>query len=146
MSFRKSSRQLCIPRRTIDHHTEVLITRICPSFTSTVSAVKTLTRWIAVSIGSASWKRSHHQQITLWSSCFFFIKKSDGSFRLVCDWRELNKITVKNEAFLPNIDDIFDTIQGSKYFTKLDLRSGYNQVRVRDEDGQNCHQHTAGPL
>ena len=65
---------------------------------------------------------------------FFFIKKSDGSFRLVCDWRELNKITVKNEACLPNIDDIFDTIQGSKYFTKLDLRSGYNQVRVRDED------------
>ena len=64
----------------------------------------------------------------------FFIKKSDGSFRLVCDWRELNKITVKNEACLPNIDDIFDTIQGSKYFTKLDLRSGYNQVRVRDED------------
>ena len=61
---------------------------------------------------------------------FFFIKKSDGSFRLVCDWRELNKITVKNEACLPNIDDIFDTIQGSKYFTKLDLRSGYNQVRV----------------
>ena len=64
----------------------------------------------------------------------FFIKKSDGSFRLVCDWRELNKITVKNEACLPNIDDIFDTIQGSKYFTKLDLRLGYNQVCVRDED------------
>ena len=43
----------------------------------------------------------------------FFIKKADGTFRLVCDWRELNKITVKNEACLPNIDDLFDTIQGS---------------------------------
>ena len=64
----------------------------------------------------------------------FFIKKADGTFRLVCDWRELNKITVKNEACLPNIDDLFDTIQGSKYFSKLDLRSGYNQVRIREED------------
>lgn len=64
----------------------------------------------------------------------FFVKKSDGSFRLVCDWRELNKITIKNEACLPNIDDLFDTIQGSKYFSKLDLRSGYHQVRIREED------------
>ena len=60
----------------------------------------------------------------------FFVKKSDGSLRLVCDWRELNRITIKNEACLPNIDDLFDTIQGSKFFTKLDLHSGYNQVRV----------------
>ena len=64
----------------------------------------------------------------------FFVKKTDGSWRLVCDWRELNRITVKNEACLPNTDDLFDTIQGSKYFTKLDLHSGYNQVRVRESD------------
>ena len=64
----------------------------------------------------------------------FFVKKADGTFRLVCDWRELNRITIKNEACLPNMNDLFDTIQGSRYFSKLDLRSGYNQVRVRDED------------
>ena len=64
----------------------------------------------------------------------FFLKKTDRSWRLVCDWRELNRITVKNEACLPNTDDLFDTIQGSKYFTKLDLHSGYNQVRVRESD------------
>ena len=64
----------------------------------------------------------------------FFVRKSDGSLRLVCDWRELNRITIKDEASLPNVDDLFDTIQGSKYFTKLDLHSGYHQVRVRDED------------
>ena len=56
----------------------------------------------------------------------FFVKKSDGSLRLVCDWRELNRITIKNEACLPNTDDLFATIQGSKFFTKLDLHSGYS--------------------
>ena len=64
----------------------------------------------------------------------FFVKKSDGTLRLVCDWRELNRITIKNEACLPNIDDLFDTVQGSLFFTKLDLHAGYNQVRIRTED------------
>ena len=64
----------------------------------------------------------------------FFVRKLDGSLRLVCDWRELNRITIKNDACLPNVDDLFDAIQGSKYFTKLDLHSGYNQVRVKDGD------------
>lgn len=53
---------------------------------------------------------------------------------MVCDWRDLNKITVKNKACLPNIDDLFDTVQGSTYFTKLDLRSGYNQIRIQKND------------
>ena len=63
-----------------------------------------------------------------------FVKKKDGSLRLVCDWRQLNKITVNNEACLPNMDDLFDTVHGCKYFSKLDLHSGYNQVRIREED------------
>ena len=64
----------------------------------------------------------------------FFVKKADGSLRLVCDWRDLNRITVKNEACMLNVDDLFDTVQGSRFFTKLDLHSGYNQVRIRTED------------
>ena len=64
----------------------------------------------------------------------FFVKKADGSLRMVCDWRQLNKITIKNKACLPNIEDLFDTVQGSCYFTKLDLRSGYHQVRIRPDD------------
>ena len=63
----------------------------------------------------------------------FFVKKVDDGFRLVCDQRELNRIAIKNETCLPNVNDLFDTIQGSKYFLKLDLRSGYNQVRVRED-------------
>lgn len=64
----------------------------------------------------------------------FFVKKADGSLRMVCDWRDLNKITIKNKACLPNVDDLFDAIQGSTYFSKLDLHSGYNQIRIRKED------------
>ena len=64
----------------------------------------------------------------------FFIKKPDGSLRMVCDWRPLNKITVKVQACLPNIEDLFDTIRGAKYFSRLDLKSGYHQVRVCDAD------------
>ena len=64
----------------------------------------------------------------------FFVKKADGSLRIVCDWRDLNKITIKNKACLPNIDDLFDTVQGARYFTKLDLRSGYNQIRISEKD------------
>ena len=64
----------------------------------------------------------------------FFAKKSDGSLRLVCDWRPLNKITTKVQACLPNIDDLFDTVRGEQYFSKLDLMSGYHQVRIKQED------------
>ena len=64
----------------------------------------------------------------------FFVKKADGTLRLVCDWRKLNKITIKTQACLPSIDDLFDAVQGSKYFTKLDLMSGYHQVCVNPQD------------
>lgn len=64
----------------------------------------------------------------------FFVKKADGTLRMVCDWRELNRITIKNKACLPNVDDLFDAVQGSGYFSKLDLHSGYNQIRIREAD------------
>ncbi|GJX57615.1 putative reverse transcriptase domain-containing protein [Tanacetum coccineum] len=50
------------------------------------------------------------------------------------DYRELNKLTVKNRYPLPRIDDLFDQLQGSSVYSKIDLRSGYHQLRVRDED------------
>ncbi|GJQ89038.1 putative reverse transcriptase domain-containing protein [Tanacetum coccineum] len=69
-----------------------------------------------------------------WGSPVLFVKKNDGSFRMCIDYRELNKLTVKNRYPLPRIDDLFDQLQGSSVYSKIDLRSGYHQLRVREGD------------
>ncbi|GKA14403.1 putative reverse transcriptase domain-containing protein [Tanacetum coccineum] len=69
-----------------------------------------------------------------WGAPVLFVKNKDGSFRMCIDYRELNKLTVKNRYPLPRIDDLFDQLQGSRVYSKIDLRSGYHQLRVREED------------
>ncbi|GJU57410.1 putative reverse transcriptase domain-containing protein [Tanacetum coccineum] len=68
-----------------------------------------------------------------WGAPVLFVKKN-GSFRMCIDYRELNKLTVKNHYPLPRIDDLFDQLQGSSVYSKIDLRSGYHQLRVREGD------------
>ena len=61
------------------------------------------------------------------------MNKKDGGFRLCVDYRALNKVTVKNSYPLPRIDDIFDQLTGAKFFSKIDLRSGYHQIRLHKD-------------
>ncbi|GJW41307.1 putative reverse transcriptase domain-containing protein [Tanacetum coccineum] len=69
-----------------------------------------------------------------WGAPIIFVKKKDGSMKMCIDYRELNKVTMKNMYPLPRIDDLFDQLQGAMWFSKIDLRSGYHQLRVREED------------
>ena len=59
------------------------------------------------------------------------MKKNDGSLRLCIDYIELNKVTIRNQYPLPRIDDLFYQLQGARVFSKIDLRSGYHQLKIR---------------
>ncbi len=68
------------------------------------------------------------------ASPFFFVKKKDGSLRPVQDYRKLNEMMIKNRYLLPLISELIDKLRGAKYFTKLDVRWGYNNIRIKEGD------------
>jgi hypothetical protein len=69
-----------------------------------------------------------------WGAPALFVEKKDKSQRLCIDYRALNEVTIKNKYPLPRIDDLFDQLRRAKYVSKIDLRSGYYQLRIRSED------------
>ena len=69
-----------------------------------------------------------------WGAPVLFVKKKDGTLRLCIDYRELNKIMIKNRYPLPRINDLFDQLRGAGTFSEIKLRSGYYQLRIKDED------------
>ena len=69
-----------------------------------------------------------------WGAPVLFVKKKDGTLRLCIDYRQLNKITIKNKYLLPRIDDLFDQLREASLFSKIDLRSGYHQLKIKETD------------
>ena len=76
--------------------------------------------------------------VSPWGAPVVLVKKKDETFRMCIANRQLNKMIVKNKYPLPRTDDLFDHIGGEKIFSKIDLQSGYHQVRVKDEDIHNA--------
>jgi hypothetical protein len=72
--------------------------------------------------------------VSPWGALVLFVNKKDGTLRLCIDYRQLNKVTIKNKYPLPRIDDLFDQLGGASIFSKIDLRSRYHQVRIKGED------------
>nr|GEW41100.1 putative reverse transcriptase domain-containing protein [Tanacetum cinerariifolium] len=89
---------------------------------------------LAEQLQELSNKRFIRPSSSPWGAPVLFVKKKDRSFRMCIDYREQNKLTVKNHYPLPRIDDLFDQLQGSSVYSKIDLRSEYHQLRVREED------------
>ena len=80
--------------------------------------------------------------VSPWGAPVLFFKKKDGSMSLCIDYRELNKVTVRNKYPLPRIDNLFDQLQGAKKFSKIDLSSGYHQLKIKKDDVPKTAFHT----
>jgi hypothetical protein len=79
-------------------------------------------------------KKFVRPSVSPWGAPMLLVKKKNGSMRLCVDYRQLNKVTIKNRYPLPRIDDLMDQLVGASVFSKIDLRSGYHQIKVKDED------------
>ena len=69
-----------------------------------------------------------------WGAPVLFVEKKDGTLRMCVDYRSLNEVTIKNKYPLPMINDLFDQLEGATVFSKIDLRSGYHQLKIREQD------------
>ncbi|GKC63150.1 putative reverse transcriptase domain-containing protein [Tanacetum coccineum] len=121
------------PTRQIEFHIE-LIPEATPVARAPYRLAPTEMKELAEQLKELSNKGFIRPSSSPWEAPILFVKKKDGSFRMCIDYCELNKLTVKNLYPLPRIDDLFDQLQGSSIYSKIDLSSGYHQLRVREED------------
>nr|GEX61932.1 putative reverse transcriptase domain-containing protein [Tanacetum cinerariifolium] len=117
------------PPRQVEFRTDLALVARAP-YRSAPSEMKKL----AKQLQELSEKGFIRPSSSSWGAPVLFVKKKDGSFRMCIDYGELNKLTVKNRYPLPRIDDLFDQLQGSSVYSKIDLRTGYHQLRIKEED------------
>jgi hypothetical protein len=75
--------------------------------------------------------------VSPWGAPILFVKKKDGTLRLCIDFKNLNKVTIKNKYPFPRIGDLFDQLKGARIFSNIDLRSVYHQVMIKEDDISN---------
>ncbi len=121
------------PSRDIDHRIELIPGSVPPSrptYRLSAAELEELRKQLAELTAAGFIQPSKSP----FGAPILFVKKKDGSMRMCVDYRALNNITIKNSYPLPRIDELFDRLQGAKYFSKIDLRSGYHQIRIAEED------------
>ena len=125
------------PRRPLDRgfeHTIELEQGIQAVITTPYRHPKAYRDEIEKAIQELSALGNIHPSTSPFASSVVLVKKKDGTLRMCIDYRALNKNTLKNRYPIPRIDELMDELRGSKYFSKIHLRSGYHQIRVRDQD------------
>lgn len=131
--FSKKEFDVLPERRPWDHAIELVPDAqpvSCKAYSLTLDEQKALDDFLAEQLRSGRIRPSKSP----WASPFFFVKKKDGALRPVQDYRKLNDVTIKNRYPLSLIQDLVDKLKGAKYFTKLDVRWGYNNIRIKDGD------------
>ena len=121
------------PPRSVDHHIELIPGTkppIKPTYQMSLSEMTELKKQLDDLLRHGFIRPSQSP----YGSPVLFVKKKEGDLRMCVDYRALNKLTIKNTYPLPRIDELMDQLQGAKLFTKIDLRSGYHQIRIVDED------------
>lgn len=121
------------PKRAVDHRIDLLPDQSPPhkhTYRLSQPELIELRKQIDVLLENG-WIRP---SVSPYGAPILFAKKKDGSLRLCVDYRALNKITIKNHTSIPIISELFDSLHGAKYFTSLDLQSGYHQIRINESD------------
>ncbi|KAJ9544561.1 hypothetical protein OSB04_024268 [Centaurea solstitialis] len=117
------------PHRQVEFHIDIVLGAV-PVTKSPSSLVPSKVQELSDHLRELLDKGLIRPNSSPWGAPVLFIKKKDESFGMCIDYRELNKITIRNRYHLPRIDDLCDQLQGATYFSKIDLRSGYHQMRV----------------
>ena len=121
------------PRREVDHKIEVKPETEPPSKVPYRLSQKELEE-LKSQLDELLAKGYIRQSKSPYGAPVLFVDKKDGKLRLCVHYRALNKVTVKNSYPLPRIDDLFDRLAGAKYFSRINLRSGYHQIRIAQGD------------